>query len=71
MEDGLKYMFLMFELMAMTFVILFSITDATKREMELVELEYEIQQLRESIRNSDDQLEYLEIIRKALEDSEK
>jgi len=64
-------MFLMFELMAMTFVILFSITDATKREMELVELEYEIQQLRESIRNSDDQLEYLEIIRKALEDSEK
>ena len=71
MEDGLKYMFLMFELMAMTFVILFSITETAKREMELVELEYEIQKLRESIRNSDDQLEYLEMIRKALEDSEK
>jgi hypothetical protein len=70
-EDGLKYMFLMFELMAMTFVILFSVTESTKREMELVELEYEIQQLRESIRNSDNQLEYLEMIRKALEDSEK
>jgi len=64
-------MFLMFELMAMTFVILFSVTESTKREMELVELEYEIQQLRESIRNSDNQLEYLEMIRKALEDSEK
>ena len=71
MEDGLKYMFLMFELMAMTFVILFSITETAKREMELVELEYEIQQLRESIRDSDDQLEYLEVIRKALEASEK
>jgi hypothetical protein len=70
-EDGLKYMFLMFELMAMTFVILFSVTESAKREMELVELEYEIQQLRESIRNSDNQLEYLEMIRKALEDSEK
>ena len=64
-------MFLMFELMAMTFVILFSITETAKREMELVELEYEIQQLRESIRNSDDQLEYLEMMQKSLQDSEK
>ena len=64
-------MFLMFELMAMTFVIMFSIVHTTKREVELVEREYEIEQLREEIRWAEDQLEYLEMIRKALEDSEK
>ena len=64
-------MFLMFELMAMTFVIMFSIVHTTKREVELVEREYEIEQLREEIRWAENQLEYLEMMQKSLQDSEK
>jgi len=70
-EDGLKYMFLMFELMAMTFVIMFSVVHTAKREVELVEREYEIEQLREEIRWAENQLEYLEMMQKSLQDSEK
>ena len=64
-------MFLMLELMAMMFVIMFSIVHTTKREVELVERECEIEQLREEIRWAENQLEYLEMMQKSLQDSEK
>ena len=57
--------------MAMMFVIMFSIVHTTKREVELVEREYEIEQLREEIRWAENQLEYLEMMQKSLQDSEK
>ena len=57
--------------MAMTFVIMFSIVHTAKREVELVEREYEIEQLREEIRWAENQLEYLEMMQKSLQDSEK
>lgn len=61
-------MFLMFEAMALMFVMLFCSVANAKREMELVESKYEIEQLREEIRWAEDQLEYLEMMQKSLQD---
>ena len=71
MEDGLKYMFLMFEVMALMFVLLFCSVANAKREIERIEQEQlELQIIQREIYELEDTLDYLEMMRKSLEDSE-
>ena len=72
MEDGLKYMFLMFEAMALMFVMLFCSTANAKREIARLEQEQlELQTLEREIFELEESLDYLEMMRKSLETSEK
>ena len=71
MEDGLKYMFLMFEVMALMFVLLFCSVANAKREIEQLEQEQlELQSIQREIHELEDTLEFLGMMRKSAEDSE-
>ena len=65
-------MFLMFELMAMMFVLLFSSTANATREIERFDQEQrKIQTLEREIREIDEALEYLEEMQNSTKVSEK
>ena len=71
MEDGLKYMFLMFEVMALMFVLLFCSVANAKREVERIEQEQlELQIIQREIHELEDTLDFLEMMRRSAEDSE-
>ena len=71
-EDGLKYMFLMFEVMALMFVMLFCSVTNSKREIERLEQEQlELQSIQREIHELEDTLDFLEMMRRTAEDSEK
>ena len=64
-------MFLMFEVMALMFVLLFCSVANAKREIERIEQEQlELQIIQREIYELEDTLDYLEMMRKSLEDSE-
>ena len=70
-EDGLKYMFLMFEVMALMFVMLFCSVTNSKREIERLEQEQlELQSIQREIHELEDTLDFLEMMRRTAEDSE-
>ena len=72
MEDGLKYMFLMFETMALMFVMLFCSVANANREIERLEQEQlRLQIIEREIFELEEALDYLEMLRKSLETSEK
>ena len=65
-------MFLMFEVMALMFVLLFCSVANAKREIERIEQEQlELQIIQREIYELEDTLDYLEMMRKSLETSEK
>ena len=65
-------MFLMFEVMALMFVMLFCSLANAKREIERLEQEQlSIQRHEREIRELEEALDYLEMMRKSLETSEK
>ena len=71
MEDGLKYMFLMFEAMALMFVMLFcSVANANREIARLEQEQLELQTLEREIFELEESLDYLEMMRKSLETSE-
>jgi len=64
-------MFLMFEVMALMFVMLFCSVANAKREIEQLEQEQlELQSIQREIHELEDTLDFLEMMRKSVEDSE-
>lgn len=63
-------MFLMFELMAITFVLLFCITTQARRDMEQLEQDYHdrlvIERLERDIHEAEQQLKYIDELQKSL-----
>ena len=68
-EDGLKYMFVMFELMTVMFIVLFCAVTKAKRDIEQIEREQlSIEQLEREILETEQQLRYLDMLQKSLQD---
>ena len=64
-------MFLMFEVMALMFVLLFCSVANAKREVERIEQEQlELQIIQREIHELEDTLDFLEMMRNSAEDSE-
>ena len=64
-------MFLMFEVMALMFVLLFCSVANAKREIERIEQEQlELQIIQREIHELEDTLDFLEMMRNSAEDSE-
>ena len=69
MEDGLKYMFVMFELITIMFIVLFCAVTQAKRDIEQIKQEQLVlQQLEREILEAEQQLRYLDMLQKSLQD---
>ena len=68
-EDGLKYMFVMFELMTVMFIVLFCSVTKTNQDIEQIEKgQFVIEQLEREILDAEQQLRYLDMLQKSLQD---
>jgi hypothetical protein len=68
-EDGLKYMFVMFELMTIMFIVLFCAVTQTRRDIEQIEREQLVREhLEREILDAEQQLRDLDVLQKALQD---